>query len=102
MNSNEKKNDSNFTYDMQDAYYYDDATGSFKKRTDKKNQTLPGRDSTDPETEAVPLFFPCSRPLPASARPHLLSASFWISVPFFLRSMRWSGASTEKQRRLVS
>ena len=42
MNSNEKKNDSNFTYDMQDAYYYDDATGSFKKRTDEKKPDAAG------------------------------------------------------------
>ena len=42
MNSNEKKNDSNFTYDMQDAYYYDDATGSFKKRTDEKKPNAAG------------------------------------------------------------
>ena len=42
MNSNEKKNDSNFTYDMQDAYYYDDATGSFKKRTDEKTPDAAG------------------------------------------------------------
>ena len=42
MNSNEKKNDSNFTYDMQDAYYYDDATGSFKKRTDEKKPNADG------------------------------------------------------------
>ena len=76
MNSNEKKNDSNFTYDMQDAYTTMMQRAPSKKERTKKNLTLPGRDRHGSGNGGGAAFLSLLAAIAGVCAPHLLSASF--------------------------
>lgn len=97
MEQDRRNRDSDFF--MQDDYYYDEATGSFKKRADTKRPGSSDKEAPEKKHGGTAAFLSLLTAIVGVCAAAYLSAFFWISAPFFLRFMRSSDAST-RQRRL--